>query len=578
MKLKFTYLNFLLAVLLFSQGLFAQTNDGDYISNGTGGGTWGTPGTWLLYSGGVASPTLTSPTTTAFITIQGTDLVTLDVDATVNMIHVVAGATLKIDNSVTTTNTLTLGGATPNSLIVDGALLLGGNDVLLGSGSNGVVVNSGGVMNWESGSFIEAIDTIKAGGILNISNNDTKFLQSATGTATIVNNGITNWATGGTGGGILLQNGRFINNGTLNEQFQSIRGWADNGGTNSIINNGVLNKTTAFPLANFGAPFTNAGTIQGMGSLNLNGTIVNSGLIQAGTPTGSVVANFGITNSAIAVSNFPTLGTTIASSGDVLGTNYDQVIVTDVSGTVDLTKVNLTINEPSTTTDAVGTNYVILSVPNGATISGQFNHLTLPADISQTLSYTLTTVTASKIVPLPLTWGPFDAFGEANNTVLLDWTTFMESNTSHFSVEYSSNGKDFASVGAVAAAGNSSTASHYSFTHSSPQLNGNNYYRLLEVDLDGTPSYSPTRVVRFSEGKIVKLLASPNPAHDLLQLNAQEQGISAILTDASGKALRTWILQQGTQQMNISNLPAGMYQLIIYQNQQKIDTQHILKF
>jgi hypothetical protein len=575
MKLKFTYLNFLLAVLLFSQGLFAQTNDGDYISNGTGGGNWSAAGTWLLYSGGVPSPTATTPTTTAFITIQGTDLVVLDVDATVNQIHVVAGATLQIDNHVTTVNTLTLSGVATNDLVVDGTISLGGNDVLLGSGAPGVIVNSGGVMNWSSGSFLEANTTIQAGAVLNISNNDTKFLQSTT-SATLINNGITNWATGPSGGGIFLQNGIFTNNGTLNEQFQSNRGWADNGGTNAINNNGILNKTTTFPLANFGAPFANSGSITGLGSLNLNGTLSNTGIIQAGNSSGSIVGTLGITAAAV-TSNTPTFTTTIASGGDVAGTNYDQVIVTDASGLVDISTAKLTILEPATTSDAVGTTYTIFSVPNGATISGHFSSLTFPPDISTTLSYSATAVTAMKIVPLPLTWGPFSALA-SGNTVHLTWTTYQESNTSHFVVEYSSNGKDFASIGTVAAAGNSSNASHYSFTHASPQLNGSNYYRLQEVDLDGKPSYSSVQVVRFSEGNIVKLLATPNPAHDLLQLNAQEKGISAILVDGDGKALRTWILQPGTQQVNISNLPAGMYQLIIYQNQQRIDTQHIIKF
>jgi hypothetical protein len=130
----------------------------------------------------------------------------------------------------------------------------------------------------------------------------------------------------------------------------------------------------------------------------------------------------------------------------------------------------------------------------------------------------------------------------------------------------------------VAAAGNSNKPSKYSFTHTNPALNGANYYRLQEVDLDGKGGYSTIQAVRFNNGQIVKVQATPNPVHDLLQLNAQEIGLSAVLIDGAGRALRTWILQPGSQQVSVSGLPTGLYQLVIYQHSQQIDVQHILKF
>jgi hypothetical protein len=568
MKQKFTYLAFLVAALFTADGLFAQS-EGDFQTASTG--FWDNTSSWQMFHLGAWIAAPHTPTDAdGVITILNGHTITIEADVTADQIVVQAGGVLTIDNNVTTVNTFTLADGTGVDLIVNGVLNLGGNDVLLGSGNASVEVTTSSIMNWTGGT-LQAITAIDGGATLNLSTNNTKLLQ-----ANLTNSGTMNWATGASSGGIFLQNAIFTNIGTLNAQFSSNRGFADNGGTNSIVNTGIINKTTTFPLANFNAPFNNSGTIQGLGSLALTGTITNTGILRAGNTSGTTIGTLG--TSANGFSGMATtLAAAIVNTGDVAGTNYNQLIVTDASGTVDLSAATLTITEVATTTDPIGTNYTILSAPNGATFSGTFATVNVPSDISATLTYSPTSVTASKIAPLPITWGPFDALVQHDNTVLLDWTTYLESNTSHFVVDYSTDGKVFNSIGTVTAAGNSSTTLQYSFKHTSPDLNGTNFYRLQELDRDGKSSYSPVRVVRFANAQALKVLVLPNPVHDQLQMTVQEQNITASLYSGDGRLLRTWRLQPGTQQVNIGDLPAGNYQLMVSQKDQQIETQHLIK-
>jgi hypothetical protein len=101
--------------------------------------------------------------------------------------------------------------------------------------------------------------------------------------------------------------------------------------------------------------------------------------------------------------------------------------------------------------------------------------------------------------------------------VLLNWATAQEENSDHFEIERSSDNSNFASIGQVTAAHNSSLQRNYSFTDESP-VSGNNYYRLKEVDLDGQSIYSKVVSVNFGSSPQKMVAVYPNPAHESFQL------------------------------------------------------------
>lgn len=94
----------------------------------------------------------------------------------------------------------------------------------------------------------------------------------------------------------------------------------------------------------------------------------------------------------------------------------------------------------------------------------------------------------SAIAPLPVELSSFTA-AYSNNQVSLRWTTASEKNSANFVVERSFDGETFSAVSELPAAGYSSSRREYAATDRGMRK-GLNYYRLKQIDLDGTFSYS----------------------------------------------------------------------------------------
>lgn len=123
--------------------------------------------------------------------------------------------------------------------------------------------------------------------------------------------------------------------------------------------------------------------------------------------------------------------------------------------------------------------------------------------------------------PLPLTWLGFEAEKWQNKMSKLTWKTGSEYNTSHFEIERGKDAVSFVKVATIKAAGNSSSTQTYTLNDSLP-LNGFNYYRIKQVDLDGRFSYSPARLVRFDKATEIALRIYPNPAKDFINIEIPE--------------------------------------------------------
>lgn len=76
-----------------------------------------------------------------------------------------------------------------------------------------------------------------------------------------------------------------------------------------------------------------------------------------------------------------------------------------------------------------------------------------------------------------------------NKNVILNWETATEVRNYGFDVEKSIDGKVFIKLGFVQGNGNSNSNKYYSFEDNSPET-GINYYRLKQIDTDGSFEYS----------------------------------------------------------------------------------------
>jgi CubicO group peptidase (beta-lactamase class C family) len=100
-------------------------------------------------------------------------------------------------------------------------------------------------------------------------------------------------------------------------------------------------------------------------------------------------------------------------------------------------------------------------------------------------------------------------------TIVLNWQTATEINNANFSIEKSNDGVNFKQLVNIASAhlnGNSSQITNYTYTDVVP-YNGNNYYRLSQIDKDGKKTLHQTiQVKNFTNSKMLQLQSVyPNP-------------------------------------------------------------------
>lgn len=107
---------------------------------------------------------------------------------------------------------------------------------------------------------------------------------------------------------------------------------------------------------------------------------------------------------------------------------------------------------------------------------------------------------------LPIVLDYFKAGVSSSNANLIEWGTFSEQDNDFFTLERSSDGKNFEAIATIDGAGNSNEKRAYQFLDQNPAP-GNNFYRLKQTDFDG----------QFEHFKIVmvhnqgELYAAPQP-------------------------------------------------------------------
>ncbi len=105
--------------------------------------------------------------------------------------------------------------------------------------------------------------------------------------------------------------------------------------------------------------------------------------------------------------------------------------------------------------------------------------------------------------------------------VNLSWATAGEKNNDYFNVQRSATGQEFQTIATVKGQGqgqgNSTSAHEYALLDSRPRA-GLAYYRLRQVDIDGTSVFSP--IVAVKEQLQTDIAMYPNPSTGTLTLPA----------------------------------------------------------
>ncbi len=167
---------------------------------------------------------------------------------------------------------------------------------------------------------------------------------------------------------------------------------------------------------------------------------------------------------------------------------------------------------------------------------------------------------------LPIELTSFTATCDGRSA-LVEWTTATERNNDYFSLERSDDAINFTEIARVAGAGNSIEPLNYSYTDYGIH-GGDNYYRLVQVDYDGTRTVSEVIVANCIEPEVGEpdVLAYPNPFNGELTLvldNFSNRAATIEVYDMLGKLIYTEKASapQNSYEtiLNLSNLPSGAY-------------------
>jgi hypothetical protein len=168
---------------------------------------------------------------------------------------------------------------------------------------------------------------------------------------------------------------------------------------------------------------------------------------------------------------------------------------------------------------------------------------------------------------LPIELTSFNAKSNNSKTNLY-WQTASEKNNSHFAIERSKDGDVFSKIGEVKGNGNSTVTQNYQFTDVTP-TKGINYYRLRQVDFDGTESVSKTVSVNFESKGQNKVKVYPTLVKDAVSVELSDDSKAEIsVRDLTGRV----ILTQNTEgvsntTLNLGALSSGLYILSVRSNE-----------
>ena len=194
-----------------------------------------------------------------------------------------------------------------------------------------------------------------------------------------------------------------------------------------------------------------------------------------------------------------------------------------------------------------------------------------------------------RTLPVELVYFYADVF---EDSVLLKFGTATEVSNYGFEIHRAQNNLNFELIGFVEGNGNSNSPKHYTFADSLVEMTGIIYYRLKQIDFDGTSAYSDTVVVDFLSS--ITLESSnipsqfsvsnnyPNPFNPVTHINFELpylQFLKINMFDITGKLVKEIASQEflpGIYQLylDFSSYSSGIY-FVRFESQKNVVTKNI---
>jgi|GEM_PF-707274 len=168
------------------------------------------------------------------------------------------------------------------------------------------------------------------------------------------------------------------------------------------------------------------------------------------------------------------------------------------------------------------------------------------------------------INPLPINLVSFTAVKD-NGRVKLRWVTSAEVNNMGFDIEHSADGKNWSTIDFVKSKSLEAVSASpliYDYSHSGV-INGVNFYRLKQIDIDGKFEYSDIASVNFEGKGSVSIF--PNPVQKSGTLNFAGLGQSSLIEiyDMTGSRVFYKNLNKTNEQVDMTTFASGIYNVVV---------------
>ncbi len=201
---------------------------------------------------------------------------------------------------------------------------------------------------------------------------------------------------------------------------------------------------------------------------------------------------------------------------------------------------------------------------------------------NSTLNYFKVTL-GSVTTPLPVELKSFTAHCQDGGK-LINWTTASEINNDYFTLEKSTDGKDFYTMAIILGAGNSNIENNYQYFDSEPS-DGILYYRLSQTDFNGNEQVFNIVSANCSGNSMTEdnFIIINNPANESVQLQltgTEGNRYTLSFIDQLDRQLieKKIILDNPNQTItvNTQNLSEGIYSVVYWSDKNVITKQLII--
>jgi len=168
----------------------------------------------------------------------------------------------------------------------------------------------------------------------------------------------------------------------------------------------------------------------------------------------------------------------------------------------------------------------------------------------------ITIASVSSTTALPVDLYSFSGSCEEGHPQL-KWQSMSEYNNDYYLVERSKDGRVFETISTIPGKGTVDEISHYYYTDTENTAGGT-YYRLSQVDFDGSKSVFKTIFLNCEEDTMIDIY--PNPFEQTLHVKAEDGSGLFTVRDLRGSIVFQSRYLQGEQTFNMPDkLNAGVY-------------------